>query len=377
MISTFKNFNQPKRVMIPVKDIKTTLKVDDAVKIGSTLDSHGNIYATVSGTVKQIIEHLTMDNQPMTHVIIENNQRNTVATSVKKMHESTRIEKFFKPVHNIEQIHFTGMDTLIVDLIYYDEPFVTIDKKFLEDHIGGIQNALSRLYDHYNFKNCFILVKDEDDITFDEATDFPYQMIAIKPEKHVDFRYKMINKTFHNALMKNQPYNYLMVESILKLDEIITHERPPVNNRFVIQGEVIQHPTVLFVRVGTIFSDIKRIFGGYTTELPITMHKNMRIENTVVKNEAFAITDDLAGIYVQEHREREIYECIACGRCNTKCPAGILPSKIMHAVEHEIYLERMRTDLCIECGLCSFYCPSKIPVMGFVKKAKTRLKEGQ
>ncbi len=373
MITVQKNYVQPRRVMLAVPDRKPTLSVGQHVRIGTPLDAHGEHYATVSGEILQILNHADETGRVLPHVLINNDTKNTVEPSVLDMHETTRIERYFNPVRPLEQVNYERLDTLVVDLVFFDEPFITVDKALLDTHHESIMEALRALHKHYGFSRCVLLVKDDDSSMWEATEGMPIETVRVKPTKRVDFRHTIINEVFDNALKERAPYNYLSLESMLKLREIVVHKRPSVISRVVVQGEAIKTPSVLFVRTGTLFGDILRVVGGYDTNSAITIHKNMRLQNRVLRNENFGIGHDFAGIYIQEHREREVYECIACGRCNLRCPVGILPSKIMHAVKHGIALDRMRTDLCIECGLCSFYCPSKINVMEYVKAGRALL----
>ncbi|HUX19717.1 MAG TPA: 4Fe-4S dicluster domain-containing protein, partial [Spirochaetia bacterium] len=64
--------------------------------------------------------------------------------------------------------------------------------------------------------------------------------------------------------------------------------------------------------------------------------------------------------------------CIACGLCETVCPAGIMP-QIIHR-----YLYRGRTEeaekaglgRCVDCNLCTYVCPSKIELQRQFSEAK-------
>ena len=370
MISTQKNYSQPHLVSLPVNHKRPSLTPGKYVKIGTILSQDDKAYSTVSGKILRYIQQKDTNNQIKNHIVIENDTLNKKDDYVNTLSLKDLIDRYFVPTTTQEQLNTLTNQKLLIDLIFFDEPFVTLDGKFLENFKDDLIETLETLYRLYAFSECVILVKEDQAELINQTVSFPLTVKSVKPEKGIDFSYTMINRTFNQALINQSSYNYLRTESIMKLHEMIRHHRPSVLGRLIIEGDAIQSPTLMIVRVGTLFLDLKRIVGGYTTKNGLTIHKNARVLNQVITHDDFSISHDLASLYIQEHREREVYECIACGRCNTKCPAGILPSKIMHAVEHDIYLDRMRTDLCIECGLCSFYCPSKINVMEFVKKGK-------
>lgn len=69
--------------------------------------------------------------------------------------------------------------------------------------------------------------------------------------------------------------------------------------------------------------------------------------------------------------------CIACGQCETVCPARIMP----HVIHKVLYAdaiddaERLGVDLCVGCGLCSYVCPSKIELRREMLEAQQRIRE--
>jgi len=54
--------------------------------------------------------------------------------------------------------------------------------------------------------------------------------------------------------------------------------------------------------------------------------------------------------------------CVACGACETVCPANLFPHLIHKALYRQDLdeAERLRVDLCLGCGLCAYVCPSKL-----------------
>ncbi len=69
--------------------------------------------------------------------------------------------------------------------------------------------------------------------------------------------------------------------------------------------------------------------------------------------------------------------CVACGMCETVCPAGLLP-QIMHRYIYRDALEeakKMGIDQCIDCALCTYVCPSKIELADQFDNARERIRE--
>ncbi len=72
----------------------------------------------------------------------------------------------------------------------------------------------------------------------------------------------------------------------------------------------------------------------------------------------------------------EIRPCVACGLCESICPAGLLP-QFLHRYLFNDELddaEKIGLNLCIGCNLCTYICPSKIELQKQFAGAKERLK---
>lgn len=74
--------------------------------------------------------------------------------------------------------------------------------------------------------------------------------------------------------------------------------------------------------------------------------------------------------------------CIACGFCETVCPAGIMPQVIHRYLYREKTeeAEQAGLDRCVECNLCTYVCPSKIELRrqftdakAFIQKEKEEM----
>ena len=69
--------------------------------------------------------------------------------------------------------------------------------------------------------------------------------------------------------------------------------------------------------------------------------------------------------------------CIACGQCETVCPARIMPHVIHKALYQDAIddAERLGVDLCVGCGLCAYVCPSKIELRHEMLEAQQKIRE--
>jgi Na+-transporting NADH:ubiquinone oxidoreductase subunit A len=68
--------------------------------------------------------------------------------------------------------------------------------------------------------------------------------------------------------------------------------------------------------------------------------------------------------------------CIACGLCETVCPARIMP-QLLHRHLYAGKLDRAEQDGldgCVDCGLCTYVCPSKIDLHHEFRTAREEIR---
>ena len=379
MISTAKNYTQSKNIAIPLYTLnkfEIAIEEGQVVNIGTPLltSAQNSIYSTVSGTVQSIFKMRDIEGHQTYHVLIDNDTKNAVEPHIKELSLEQLIYRYFNKTTDLESFLFVKDVPIVINTLFINEPFISLDPKFLKDSIDKIKKVLLTLHKQWEFKKIYLLVEEGIKITIDELPEELLETVEVKPEKHPDYAYKMINKIFKEALIRQRDYQYLNIESIFKIHEMIDYHRPSVFTRLALSGDGIKQSMLLTVRIGTLFSDIKRIFQGYVNSSPTTMTVNGLLRNMNVYHDQFVIASSMVSLHIQEHRESEVYDCISCGRCNDICPVGIFPSKIMHSHKQGIHLDAMKSNLCIECGLCSYICPSKINVIQYVKDVKVALR---
>jgi electron transport complex protein RnfC len=70
--------------------------------------------------------------------------------------------------------------------------------------------------------------------------------------------------------------------------------------------------------------------------------------------------------------EREERDCISCGICVQKCPAGLMPSRLAILAQKKKIDESIAYGVndCMECGCCAYSCPASIKIVQWIKLAK-------
>ncbi|MBS3985914.1 MAG: electron transport complex subunit RsxC [Selenomonadales bacterium] len=149
---------------------------------------------------------------------------------------------------------------------------------------------------------------------------------------------------------------------------------PSIERVVTVDGACVERPGNVLVRIGTTFGDIlaarglvgephKLLSGGpmmgmamYTPNVPVCK-----------------CTSGILALSRAESPAAEAMTCVRCAACIDACPMLIYPTLIAQ------YGERGRTEEaekygaleCHECGACTYVCPSRIPLVQWIRRAKS------
>ncbi len=372
MITHKKSIRHPRIVII---DLKTKQKSNirhqpfDKVTIGEPLLNGGVFpYSTVSGIVKSI------ERKAQTlHITIENDRKDTVYSKLQNFNTKTMIERYHQTALTLESLYTKSPQNLIVMSYFFNEPFVSVYPGFILEHQTPISAALSFLKTTYGFKKIIVLVSEHVPSHIEEAIkdiDSDIQLKSVDLQNTPHHMTESINLYANQALYNAQPYNFLTIDSLIQMAEIIKHHRPPTLNYVVFSGDLVRQPSIIEARIGTPIIQLIDLIGG----LYGTLHSSV-IVNEILRQKQYpahyeSLDRQIKSLHFNQTFNVDVMDCIICGACNDHCPVGIIPSRIMRYTKHGQSTRFLAPFRCIECGLCSFSCPSKIPVLDSVKKAK-------
>lgn len=169
------------------------------------------------------------------------------------------------------------------------------------------------------------------------------------------------------------------ITSIATLNRYIRTGMPLVSKRLTVDGGAISKPCNVIVPIGTSVKDVIEFCGGLkgTAERILFGGPMMGValENTdtpVLKqnNAILALTKENLG-------NKRTVPCICCGRCISACPMGLNPSACEKALSRSNTDEiaALHAEYCIECGSCSYICPSARPLTQAMQVCKDRLRK--
>lgn len=170
----------------------------------------------------------------------------------------------------------------------------------------------------------------------------------------------------------------LNVATVAALAEAVISDVPLTHRVVTVTGEPVANPGNYYVSIGTSVGDLIEFCGGVTENAAKVILggpmmgiaiADLETPTTKATNAVTILTREQIGRAKFDRRETP---CIRCGRCLEVCPENINPTKIAHAVKHDLLdvAERYYMSACIECGCCSYVCPANIEITGYIKTGK-------
>jgi electron transport complex protein RnfC len=170
----------------------------------------------------------------------------------------------------------------------------------------------------------------------------------------------------------------LNVATAAAIAEAVIDDLPLTHRVVTVTGEAISKPGNYFVPIGMLVEDLiefcrgvtercaKVVLGGPMMGIAIA---DLKMPITKTTNAITVLTKEQVGRAKFAGRQTP---CIRCGRCLQVCPENLNPTKIAHAVKHNLLdvADKYYMNACIECGCCSYVCPANIEITGYIKTGK-------
>lgn len=166
----------------------------------------------------------------------------------------------------------------------------------------------------------------------------------------------------------------------LAIYEAVYFGKPLIERCITITGDAVKEPVNIWVRIGTVLSDLKDAFGGFAQNprKVIVGGPMMGISQYTMDIPIIKGTNGVLFLSEREIEEPKESVCIRCGKCIETCPMGLTPATLMYRVKKEMFQEAKELGIahCFECGACAYTCPAKIPLLDYMKFGKSKIPIG-
>ena len=168
------------------------------------------------------------------------------------------------------------------------------------------------------------------------------------------------------------------VATAVAIADAVVNKVPLTHRVVTVSGGGINNPGNFDCAIGTPVGDLLDFCGGLKDDaVKVIMGGPMM--GFSIADMTMPLTKTSGAITVLTEKEigrakyrRKQTACIRCGRCLDVCPVNLNPTKIAHAVKHNMLdlAKEYEMASCIECGCCSYTCPANVELTGYIKTGK-------
>lgn len=405
------NAIEPKYVVIPLSQhigapCDPLVVAGDKVKIGQKIGESkafvsACVHASVSGTVKRIELHQTPGGSKVKCITIESDGLFEVHESVKPKGNIEDLSKE-EVLAIIKDAGLTGMggagfpthvklsppkdkviDTIIVNGAEC-EPFLTADHRIMLEKPEQVLLGAKAIMKAVGVNKCYIAIEKNkpDAIEAMEkivAGSEGIEVAALEPKYPQGDEKRMINAvTGREVPSGGLPMDVGCVVdnvgTVATIGNVFMTGMPVIQRVTTITGSAIKNPKNLYIRIGTLFSDVIEQCGGFSEE-PGKILNGGPMMGIAQYTTDVPVIKGTSGILILNKKDATIQEpsnCIRCGNCIDACPVHLQPfllSRLSILKQFDEAEKNYAAD-CIECGSCSFICPAKRPLVETIRIAK-------
>ncbi len=153
---------------------------------------------------------------------------------------------------------------------------------------------------------------------------------------------------------------------------------PSLRRVLTVTGRGVNSPANYQACVGTMFSDLIELSGGYSEDVERLISGGPMMGISLYTDQV-PVTKGTSGILAlssAEARDTEEGPCIKCGKCVDACPLHLTPNLISLASINGRW--EMAEDFgalnCMACGTCSYVCPAGRYLVHYIKKAQDAIR---
>jgi len=266
------------------------------------------------------------------------------------------------------------------------EPYITSDHRVMLEYGEKVLSGLNIIKKVLSPDNIYIAIEDNKE----DAIDHMEELITVMGFKE-DFKivplttkYPMGAEKILTKLILDRevPIGGLPLDVGVVVHNVSTAkaiydavvEGKPFVERVVTVTGAVKNPKNLLVRLGTPLRSLIEYCGGIDGKASevILGGPMMGISQPDLD---FPVTKGTSCVLVKESTPIREQDCISCGRCLEACQMHLMPTVLAKYAKAGRYddCKEAYIDDCFECGACAYVCPANIPIVQYIKVAKSEL----
>lgn len=401
----------PARVTIPMEmhigaPAKAVVKVGDHVDIGTLIgEAQGfvsaPVYASVSGTVKELAKRMQVNGKQADVVVIESDGQATQDPSVAPPKVESR-EELIEAIRKSGLVGLGGagfptfikfnadpekIDTLIINGAEC-EPYITSDSLTMTERAEEMAEALKAIETYLGIKKVVIGIEDNKKAAIlrmkELAKEDPCVRVVSLKAVYPQGGEKVL---IYHTVGRVVPVGKLPMDvgcivcnctTLAEIGRYLKTGMPLVERCLTVDGSAVKEPKNVIAPIGTAMEEVFAFCGGLNEPFGKVLYGGpmMGIAVEDLKAPIMKNTNAILAFSEKDSAPQKETACIRCGGCANHCPFGIDPAALERAYKAEDMegMIKCGADACMECGCCAFICPANRPLVQTNKLAKAALR---
>jgi len=266
------------------------------------------------------------------------------------------------------------------------EPYITSDHRVMLEYGKKVLSGLSIIRKVLSPDTTYIAIEDNKPDAIDHLKSLIVAMGFKEDFKIVPLKSKYpmgAEKTLIGTILNREvPIGGLPLDVGVVVHNVSTTkaiydavvEGKPLVERVVTVTGAVKNPKNLLVRLGTPLRSLIDYCGGIDEKASevILGGPMMGISQPDLD---FPVTKGTSCVLVKESTPIREQDCISCGKCVEVCPMYLIPTMLAKYAKVGRYDECQKAYIadCFECGACAYVCPANIPIVQYIKVAKSEI----
>ena len=402
----------PSKIILPLlsqygKTLNAIVKKGDAVlgkqKIADSEDFNATpLHATISGEVTGVIKLIDPSaGRPVDALVITSDgEDKSIEYSAAENPQSLAVEDM---IGRVREAGITGNETDAipahvrlsppqnnkVDAVIINgsqcEPYLTADIHLMQENLDEVLSGVTIINKILSPAGIFIAI---DAGRYDIVDNLKHY---IKTSGVDNFRIVMLENNYPTTVESNLTKVILNREiapgttaaeagaavfnagTALAINDAVSQGKPFTGKVITVAGGVTKAAN-LRVHFGTPLGHLIDYSGGIKGDADKIVINGL-MSGISIYDRDFPVTKETNSILLEKDTAFRERDCIRCGKCLDICPARLSPTLLAAYAKAGRYdkCEEGYIGSCFECGACSYICPSNIPLLQYIKIAKSEL----
>lgn len=391
-ISTLQSLGKP---AVPAVEAGKSVKQGEVIAKADGMIS-SDVFASVSGTVKEIKTMPGASGADETFIVIESDGKNETSFMPPLADPSAEDIKQRIRDAGIVGLGGAGFPTAVkvaprtpVDALIINgaecEPYLTCDHRLMLEKADGIAQGARYIAKALGVSKIIIGIEANKPDCIKEFEKYDdIQPVILKKQYPMGGEKQLIyvttgRKVGVGKLPADVGVVVQNVATCFAVYEAVELGKPLFERAITISGKAVKEPKNLWVKVGTPVASLIEFCGGESVTPKKAVLGGPMTGVAVANYDSYThkTTSGVLLMTAEEAADEEPTPCLQCGKCADVCPMHLMPMNTAFysaAGDFDAAAKYGNVQACIECGACEYICPARRPLIQAIRKTKAYLR---